>query len=57
MSERLNDRMVRTREAIEGQHTALAMMRSMLPRAAAAAAGRLEAAAQRRVLAEAHMPR
>ena len=47
MSERLQDRLKHTREAIEGQHTALSMMRSMLPRAAAAAAGRLEAAAQR----------
>jgi hypothetical protein len=47
MSARLHDRLSRTREAIEGQHAALGMMRSMLPRAAAAAAGRLEAAAQR----------
>lgn len=47
MSERLHERFSRTREAIDGQHRALTMMRSLLPRAAAATAGRLEAAAQR----------
>ena len=47
MSERMDDRMSRTREAIDGQHSVLSMMRSMLPRAAAATTGRIEAAAQR----------
>ena len=47
MSEQLQDRLSRARESIEGQHSALLMMRSMFPRAAAATAGRLEAAAQR----------
>ena len=47
MSEKVSDRLSSAREAIDGQHSALTMMRSMLPRAAAAAAGRLEAAAQR----------
>ena len=37
----------RAREAIDGQHESLQMIRTMLPRAAAAATGRLEAAAQR----------
>lgn len=47
MSERLHDRLVRTRETVDAQHAALTMVRSLLPQAAAAAAGRLEAAAQR----------
>ena len=47
MSERLHDRLSRAREAVDAQHEALAMMRAMLPRAAAAATGRLEAASQR----------
>ena len=47
MSEQLPERLTRARESIDSQHQSLSMIRSMLPRATAAAAGRLEAAAQR----------
>ena len=47
MSEQLPERLSRARESIDSQHQSLSMIRSMLPRATAAASGRLEAAAQR----------
>jgi hypothetical protein len=47
MSEGVHDRLGRTREAVDAQHQTLGMLRSALPRASAAAAGRLEAATQR----------
>ena len=47
VSEQTHDKLDRMRKAMDAQHARLCTMRQVLPRAAASAAGRLEAATQR----------